>query len=445
MEVEKSASNTKQENESFKGISLVFSKTIQKPRLTSSATTWASEEIKMKCIFNKGIAFCSNDTMRRNLSTEINVQDPKLPSKTIVQQTNDEPCNSSSNLTEDYLEPEPVNKSKTQFAADIYSLVKSSSNMLILEEMKANENIYNLHLGTIYSQPNEDIIAANESSLNINEIHKPDMDKLETEPPKEKEDDTNRLEEHTDILLSTGEEVKEIKDMKNRLNTTALGPGVLTVAYLSESSIKTLTDDGSVDKVSVIEPTLRVLADEIKVSIKDSADSSTIVSSKDNFNFANSINSKTRDAILSIGSTSYHEDFARISKLPPSRKLPKALSVIQETGYSGGNFSDSLLQSQSDSKLDLKTSEDVKLIRSDSAINTRKSLYKIKLEPEASTSTYKQMFKSLMYSTEDETLITIEKNENIGKEEPSDETNKLKISDPIGHKNDDNNVQCGPF
>lgn len=443
MEVKKSGSITKKEDDSFKGISLVFSKSIQQgPRLTSSATTWAAEEIKMKCIFNKGIAFCSNDTIRHNISAEINIQDPISPSKAIVQQTSDSPSYSSNILEEDYLVTETVSKSKTQFAADIYSLVKSSSNMLILEEMKANEIFYNRHLGSIYTQAADDTNSADESMNNVIETPKPDIYKPEIVPPKEKQGDTNRSKERTNTLLNTGEVVIEMEDVKNGLKTTDLGPGVLTVACLDESTNETIEDDASADRISVIEPERNTFTAEIKDSIKDSTPSKTAVCSTDKFPFANSTNSKTRNPVVTAGTTSHCEDYAKISSLPLSRKLPKALSVIQETGYSDANFSDSLLQPQSDSKLDLKKSDGEKLISSDSSIN--KTFYKIKFEPEASTSAYKQILKSLIYSSEDDTLITLEKNEIAHKDKQSNDINKLKIGEPIEQKKDDN-LQCEPF
>lgn len=455
MEVKKSGSKSQKDDESFKGISLVFSKTIpQTPRLSSSATTWAAEEIKMKCIFNKGIAFCSNDTIRHNLSTEIKIPDPKSPSNTILQKTIDG-TSSKQNLDQIYHVTESKEKSKTQFAADIYSLVKSSSNMIILEEMKANENIYNLHLGTIYTQATEDSNLADKSLILNNDIEIPkfNIDKPETVHSKEKQDtlyDSNTFRDHTKILLNTGEEVIEMDDIKNRTNNTDLGPGVLTVAFLDEPRNETIEYDESAEK-GVIEPAYRTFSDEIKVSIKfkDSTGSQMAVGSTGEYSFAHSTISKKSDTAdrmeyLTSKMTSPYEDFAKISLGRPfSRKIPKTLSVIQESGYSDVNFSDSVLQSSSDSKLDLKKSDSVKLISSDSAVN--KTLYKIKFEPEASTSAYKPIFKSLVYGSEDDTLLTLEKNNIAEKDKQSISIDKLKIGEPIDQKNEDNNFQCEPF
>lgn len=454
MEVKKSGSKIIKEDESFKGISLVFSKNNQQtPRLSSSATTWAAEEIKMKCIFNKGITFCSNETIRHNLSTEIKIPDLKSPSNTILQPANDG-TSSKQNLDQIYLVSESKNKSKTQFAADIYSLVKSSSNMVILEEMKANENIYNLHLGTIYNQANNDSnLTDNSITLNNIEIPKNNINKPEIVHLKEKQaiiNDSEICKDHTKTLLtSTDKEVIEMEDIKNKINTTDLGPGALTVAFLDELFNESIEYDESTDR-AVIEPAHGTFPDEIKVSIKikDSTGSQTAVSSTDEFNFTNSIISRKSDTIdrteyLTGKVTSLYEDFTKIPLSRPfSRKIPKALSVIQETGYSDVNFSESLSQSLSDTRLDVKKSDNAKLICSDSAFN---KTYKIKFEPEASTSTYKQIFKSLVYSSEDDTLITLERNNIAEKDKQSIDIDKLKIGEPIEQKNEDNNFQCEPF
>lgn len=454
MEVKKSTSKTKKDDESsFKGISLVFSKTIQQtPRLSSSATTWAAEEIKMKCIFNKGIAFCSNDTIRRNLSTEIKIPDVKSPNP-ILQQTIDD-TSTSQNLEQIYGVSDCVNRSKTQFAADIYSLVKSTSNMLILEEMKANENIYNQYCGAIYTQGIDDSDSADKSLIlnNANEIPNCNIDKPETVHSKENQDtiyDRNRLKDHTQILINTGEEVIEMEDIKNKINTTDLGPGVLTVAFLDEPSEETIEHEGSTGGV-LIQQADRTLSDEIKVStkIKDSTDSPSVVISTDEFSFTHSTISKKCE---NIGRMEYYtnnkmtcpyEDTKISLSRPFSRKIPKALSVIQETGYSDANFTDSVIQSLSDTKLDAKISDSIKLISSDTAIN--KTLYKIKLEPEPSTSAYKRIFKSLLYNSEDDALMTLEKNNTAEKDKQSIGIDKLKRGEPVEQKND-NNFLCEPF
>lgn len=431
IEVKKSDSKMKKEDESYKGISLVFSKTIQRsPRLSSSATTCAAEEKKMKCIFNKGITFCSNDTIKHNLSAEIRDHDSLC--NTILQKTDG--TSSGQNLEQTHLVTESANKSKTQFAADIYSLVKSSSNMLILEEMKANENIYNLHLGAIYTQSTDDNLGDKSLVLNnVTESPKSNIDKPEIVLSKEKRDavyDTNRYKDHTKMLLGSDEESIEMQDIKNKMNITDLGPGVLTMALLE-----------SADSVSNSEPALRTFNDEAKVSteIKDSTSSPTSVNSTDEFSFSNSIISKNSNTVvkmeyLTSKMTSRYENF---TKVPISRqfynRVPKTLSVIQETGYS-----DCILQSLSNTKLDSKKSDGVRLISSDSAFN--KTLYKIKFEPEASTSTYKRIFKSLLCDSEDDAIITLEKNNIAEKDKQS--IDKLKIGGPNQQNNEENNVQC---
>ncbi|XP_026315193.1 uncharacterized protein LOC113226687 [Hyposmocoma kahamanoa] len=438
MEVKKSDSKMKKDDESYKGISLVFSKTIQRsPRLSSSATTCAAEEKKMKCIFNKGITFCSNDTIKHNLSAEIKIRDHDSPYNTILQKTDG--TSSVQNLDQTPLVTESANKSKTQFAADIYSLVKSSSNMLILEEMKANENIYNLHLGTIYTQSIDDNFGDKSIVLNnVIESPKSNIDKPEIVLSKEKRDavyDANRYKDHTKILLGCDEEIIEMQDIKNKINITDLGPGVLTMALLE-----------SADSVSNSEPALRAFNDEANVSteIKDSDSSPTSVNSTDEISFSNSIISKNSNTVvkmeyLTSKITSRYENF---TKVPISRqfynRVPKTLSVIQETGYSDVNFSDCILQSLSNTKLDSKKSDGVRLISSDSAFN--KTLYKIKFEPEASTSTYKRIFKSLLCDSEDDAVITLEKNNIAEKDKQS--MDKLKIGGPNQQKNEENNFQC---
>lgn len=447
MEVKKSGSYTKKDDETFKGISLVFSKNLPKvPRLSSSATTWATEEIKMKCIFNKGIAFSSNDTIRRNLSTEIKIPDFSI---TKDQQTFDS-TSTRQNLEQIQIVTKSEDKSKTQFAADIYSLVKSSSNMLIVEEMKANENIYDLHLGTIYSQATDDSNLAGKSLIlnNVIEIPKSNIDKPETVHSKEKQDmiyDRNIFNDPTKILFNTGKEIIEMEDIKNSINTD-LGPGVLTVALLEQPSNESTENDESANR----EPAHGTFPDEIKVSIKikDSTGSPTAVGTTNEFSVENTISEKC-DTVgnmecVTSKSNIFHEDYAKISlNRQFSRKIPKALSVIQESPYSDVNFSDSVLQSLSDSKLDIKKSDTVKLISSDSAVNKR--LFKIKFEPEASTSAYKRMFKSLVYSSEDDALITLENNNNAEKDKQSTGIDKLKIGEPIQQNNEDNNFQCEPF
>lgn len=455
MEVKKSGSNTKKDDESFKGISLVFSKTIQKgPRLSSSATTWAAEEIKMKCIFNKGIAFSSNDTIRRNLSTEIKIPDHKSPSNTILPRTFDG-IDQNPEQTQIVTKSEEI--SKTQFAADIYSLVKSSSNMLIVEEMKANEKIYNLHLGTIYSQATDVCNLADKSIIlnNIIEIPKYNIDKPETVHSKENQDtiyDRNIFKDPTKMSLDAGQEIIEMEDIKNRILTADLGPGVLTVALLDGGlSNKSIEYDELTDRESVIEEAHSTFPNETNVvnERKDSIVAPTAVNLTDEFNFSNSIISAKCDTVggmeyVTSKTTPPYEDFSEMSLHRLfSRKIPKALSVIQESGYSDANFSESVVQSLSDTKLDMTKSDSLHLISSDSAVN--KTLYTIKFEPEAGTSAYKRIFKSLVYSSEDDTLITLEHNNIAEKDKQSISIDKLKIGEPVDQNNEDNNFQCEPF
>lgn len=455
MEVNKSISKTKQDDESFKGISLVFSNAIpQAPRLSSSATTWAAEEMKMNYMFNKGIAFSSNDTIRHNLSTEIKVPDQKSPINTLLKLTLDG-TSSDQNLKRIHLVTESADKSKTKFAADIYSLVKSSSNMLILEEMKANENIYNLHLGTIFTQATDEGLADQSLVLNnIIEIPKCSIDKPETVHSKEKQDtiyDRNICKTHSKTLLDTGEEIIEMDNIKNRINATDLGPGVLTVALLDEPTNEYKREnDLSADRVPVNEPEHETFTDEIKVSItiKDKIGFQTPGNSRDEVYFVNSLISGNCDTVggkeyLTSKTTSPYEEFAKISISQPfDSKVPKTLSVIQETGYSDVNFSDSVLQSLSNTKLDLKKSDRVKFISSDAAVN--KTLCKINFEPEASTSDYKQILKSFIYSSEDDALLTLEKNNVTEKDKQSIRIDKLEIGEPK-QTNENNTFQCEPF
>lgn len=456
MEVKKSISKTKQGDESFKGISLVFSKTIpQPPRLSSSATTWAAEAMKMKCIFNKGIAFCSNDTIRHNLSTEVKVPDHKSPKNTLLEQVFDG-TSSDQNLEQIHVVTESADTSKTKFAADIYSLVKSSSNMLILEKMKANQNMYNLHLGTIFTQANDECLADQSLVLNnIIEIPKCSIDKPETVHSKEKQDtiyDRNICKTHSKTLIDTGEEIIEMEDIKNKINATDLGPGVLTVALLDDPTNENKrVNDVSVDQVQVNEQEHGTFTDEIKVSftLKDRTGCPTSVNSRDELYFVKSLISENCDNVggtenLTSKTTSPSEELAKISiRQPFYSKIPKTLSVIQETGYSDVNFSDSVLQSLSNTKLDLKKSDSVKLISSDSAVY--KTSCKINFEPEASTSDYKQILKSFIYSSEDDALITLEKNHVTEKDKQSICIDKLKIGEPIEQTNENNTFQCEPF
>lgn len=448
MEVKKSISNTKKDEESFKGISLVFSKTIQQPpRLSSSATTWDAEEKKMKCIFNKGIAFSSNDSViKHNLSTDTKILDPETPSNAKIQQTFDG-AGSDQNLEKINPVSESANVSKTQFAADIYSLVKSSSNMLILEEMKANENIYNLHLGTIYTRATDDDCLADKSLIlkNVIETPKCNIDKPETVLSKENPNamyDTNRCKDKTKIILSAGEETIEMQDIKNKVNPTDLGPGVLTVTLLDDPTSKS---NGSAERISANEPAHRTYPEEIKVSIgvKDGNPPSAV--SSDEFNFTNSIIPRKCDAVGRVEFVSNKLTAPEnLSKIPLSRpfchKIPKTLSIIQETGYSDVNFSDCVLQSMSNTKLDSKKSDSLKLISSDSMFN--KASYKIKFEPEASTSTYKRTFQSFICSSEDDAVITLEQNNVAEKDKPSMAIDKLKIGE---QKTEDDQFHCEPF